>query len=90
MPLSTIATTMTRSMASANSIERSCARPFDRLDVEARPCDAVIAQNPKPLQDLKAGRQAAMGALVGMIMKTTKGLNPKVVQERLRHKVTGS
>jgi aspartyl-tRNA(Asn)/glutamyl-tRNA(Gln) amidotransferase subunit B len=49
--------------------------------------DALIAQNPKPLQDLRAGRQAAMGALVGMIMKTTKGLNPKVVQERLKEKV---
>ena len=49
--------------------------------------DAIIAQNPKPLQDLKAGRMAAMGALVGMIMKSSKGLNPKVVQERLKAKL---
>jgi len=49
--------------------------------------DALIAQNPQPLQDFRAGRQAAMGALVGMIMKSTRGLNPKVVQERLREKV---
>ena len=28
-----------------------------------------------------------MGALVGMIMKGGKGLNPKVVQERLRAKL---
>ncbi len=49
--------------------------------------DALMAQNPKPLQDLKAGKQAAMGALVGMIMKATKGLNPKIVQERLRERV---
>jgi aspartyl-tRNA(Asn)/glutamyl-tRNA(Gln) amidotransferase subunit B len=49
--------------------------------------DALIAQNPQPLQDFKAGKQAALGALVGMIMKTTKGLNPKIVQQRLREKV---
>jgi len=49
--------------------------------------DTLIAQNPKPLQDLKAGRQAAMGALVGMLMRQAKGLNPKIVQERLREKL---
>ncbi|MCC6423284.1 MAG: Asp-tRNA(Asn)/Glu-tRNA(Gln) amidotransferase subunit GatB [Phycisphaerales bacterium] len=49
--------------------------------------DALIAQNPKPLQDLKAGKQAAMGALTGMLMRQAKGLNPKVVQERLREKL---
>jgi Asp-tRNA(Asn)/Glu-tRNA(Gln) amidotransferase B subunit len=47
----------------------------------------VIAQNPKPLQDVRAGKMAAMGAVVGMIMKSGKGLNPKLVQERLRAKL---
>ena len=28
-----------------------------------------------------------MGALVGMIMKIAKGLNPKIVQERLQQKL---
>jgi len=42
--------------------------------------EALIAQNPRPLQDYKTGKQAAMGALVGMVMKTAKGLNPKMVQ----------
>jgi Asp-tRNA(Asn)/Glu-tRNA(Gln) amidotransferase B subunit len=28
-----------------------------------------------------------MGALVGMVMKSAKGLNPKLVQERLRAKL---
>jgi aspartyl-tRNA(Asn)/glutamyl-tRNA(Gln) amidotransferase subunit B len=51
--------------------------------------DALIAQNPKPLQDVRAGKQAAMGALVGMVMKSGKGLNPKMVQERLRAKLGG-
>jgi len=49
--------------------------------------DAIIAQNPKPLQDYRAGKQTAMGALVGMVMKSGKGLNAKVVQERLKQKL---
>ena len=48
--------------------------------------DALIAQNPKSLQDYRAGKQAALGSLVGMVMKSAKGLNPKVVQERLKGK----
>jgi aspartyl-tRNA(Asn)/glutamyl-tRNA(Gln) amidotransferase subunit B len=50
--------------------------------------DALIAQNPKSLQDFKAGKQAALGSLVGMIMKSTKGLNPKIVQERLKERLS--
>ena len=51
--------------------------------------DALIAQNPKSLQDFRAGKQAAFGSLVGMIMKGPggRGLNPKVVQERLRERL---
>jgi aspartyl-tRNA(Asn)/glutamyl-tRNA(Gln) amidotransferase subunit B len=49
--------------------------------------DKLIAENPKPLQDFKAGKQAAMGALVGMVMKNAKGLNPKMVQEALRKRL---
>lgn len=49
--------------------------------------DAMIAQNPKSLQDYKAGKLAALGALVGMVMKSGKGLNPKLVQERLKQKL---
>src|SRR5688572_28347357 len=45
--------------------------------------EKLVAQNPKPLQDYRAGKAAAFGALVGMVMKNAKGLNPKVVQERL-------
>lgn len=51
--------------------------------------DAVIAANPKPLQEYRAGKAAAMGALMGMVMKGGKGLNPKLVQERLKEKLGG-
>jgi aspartyl-tRNA(Asn)/glutamyl-tRNA(Gln) amidotransferase subunit B len=50
--------------------------------------DAMIAQNPKPLQDYKGGKQAALGALVGMVMRNGQGLNAKVVQERLRERLS--
>jgi aspartyl-tRNA(Asn)/glutamyl-tRNA(Gln) amidotransferase subunit B len=51
--------------------------------------DALVAQNPRPLQDYRGGKQAALGALVGMVMKSVKGLNPKVVQERLAGRLKG-
>ncbi len=50
--------------------------------------EALVAQNPRPLQDYKAGKQAALGALVGMVMKSVKGLNPKIVQERLKQRLS--
>jgi aspartyl-tRNA(Asn)/glutamyl-tRNA(Gln) amidotransferase subunit B len=49
--------------------------------------DAVIAANPKIVADYKGGKQAAIGSLVGQVMKSTKGLNPKLVQERLKAKL---
>ena len=49
--------------------------------------DALLAANPKPIADYKAGKQAALGALVGMVMKNGKGLNPKLVQERLKERL---
>jgi aspartyl-tRNA(Asn)/glutamyl-tRNA(Gln) amidotransferase subunit B len=49
--------------------------------------DALLATNPRPVADYKAGKQAALGALVGMVMKSGRGLNAKVVQERLKAKL---
>ncbi len=49
--------------------------------------DALLADNPKPLQQYREGKQAAFGALIGQVMKRGKGFNPKVVQERLRAKI---
>ena len=44
----------------------------------------VIANNPKAVEDFKAGKKKAVGALVGQIMKETKGkANPKVIYELL-------
>jgi aspartyl-tRNA(Asn)/glutamyl-tRNA(Gln) amidotransferase subunit B len=46
--------------------------------------EAVLATNPPGLADYKAGKQSALGSLIGAVMKQGKGLNAKVVGERLR------
>ena len=44
----------------------------------------AIAANPKAIETYKAGKQAALGAVVGWIMKESKGkANPAVVNEML-------
>ena len=50
---------------------------------------AAIDANPKAVADFKSGKQAALGSLVGAVMKSAKGLNPKMVQERLKEKLSG-
>ena len=49
--------------------------------------DAVLATNPKPLQDYKAGKATALGGLVGLVKKADRGFDAKVIQERLRAKL---
>lgn len=49
--------------------------------------DTMIAQNPKPLQEYRGGKAAALGALTGMVMKQGRGFNAKLVQERLKAKL---
>ena len=45
---------------------------------------SVIDANPKPVADYKAGNKKAIGALVGQIMKQTKGrANPALVNQLL-------
>ena len=50
--------------------------------------DEVIAKNPKPVEEYKAGKKKAIGALVGQIMKATKGkANPQMVNQLLAKKL---
>lgn len=44
---------------------------------------AVIAAKPEVVADVKAGKQAAAGPLIGMIMKQVAGADPKAVREML-------
>ncbi|WP_440253274.1 Asp-tRNA(Asn)/Glu-tRNA(Gln) amidotransferase subunit GatB [Dialister succinatiphilus] len=50
--------------------------------------DEVVGKNPKAVEDFKAGKKKAVGALVGQIMKATKGkANPRVINELLNKRL---
>ncbi len=50
--------------------------------------DAVIAANPKPVADYQGGNKKAIGALVGQVMKQSKGkANPAMVNQLLAAKL---
>ncbi|MDD5226254.1 MAG: Asp-tRNA(Asn)/Glu-tRNA(Gln) amidotransferase subunit GatB [Candidatus Omnitrophica bacterium] len=52
--------------------------------------EKAIAANPVAVAEFKAGKQKALGALVGAVMKETGGkANPKVVNEILQKKIQG-
>jgi aspartyl-tRNA(Asn)/glutamyl-tRNA(Gln) amidotransferase subunit B len=51
-------------------------------------CDEVIAANPKPAADFKAGNAASLNFLKGQVMKLSKGkANPQLVGEILERKL---
>ncbi|HTI69156.1 MAG TPA: Asp-tRNA(Asn)/Glu-tRNA(Gln) amidotransferase subunit GatB [Candidatus Limnocylindria bacterium] len=53
-------------------------------------CDDVIAANPGPSADFKAGKEAALNFLKGQVMKLSKGkANPGLVGEILARKIRG-
>ncbi|MEI9998028.1 MAG: Asp-tRNA(Asn)/Glu-tRNA(Gln) amidotransferase subunit GatB [Verrucomicrobiota bacterium] len=53
-------------------------------------CDQAIAANPKSVADFKAGKQNAVNALKGQVMKLSKGTaNPQLVGEILVKKLSG-
>ena len=50
--------------------------------------DEVIAANPKSVEEFRAGRDKAFNALVGQVMKATRGkANPQQVNELLRRRL---
>lgn len=44
---------------------------------------AVLGRNPKAISDFKAGKQNAIGALIGQVMKEIKGADPQAVREKI-------
>ncbi|MBI5785308.1 MAG: Asp-tRNA(Asn)/Glu-tRNA(Gln) amidotransferase subunit GatB [Rhodocyclales bacterium] len=52
--------------------------------------DAVLAANPKSVEEFRAGKEKAFNALVGQVMKASKGkANPQQVNDLLRQKLAG-
>ena len=54
----------------------------------AAPIAEVLKENPKAIEDFKSGKQAAIGFLVGQVMKKTRGqADPGLVAQELRKKI---
>jgi len=52
--------------------------------------DQVLAENPGPVSDFRGGKEKALTALVGAVMRATKGkANPQLVNGLLREKLAG-
>ena len=52
--------------------------------------DAVLAANPKSVEEFRAGKEKAFNALIGQAMKATKGkANPGQLTDLLKNKLTG-
>lgn len=49
----------------------------------------VVGRNPKAVADFQSGKQAAVGALIGQVMKQVKGADPQKVRELLIAKLQG-
>jgi aspartyl-tRNA(Asn)/glutamyl-tRNA(Gln) amidotransferase subunit B len=53
--------------------------------------DEAIAENPGPVEQFRSGKDGAINALVGQVMKKSRGsANPQVVQQILRQRLSGS
>ncbi|OYW12865.1 MAG: hypothetical protein B7Z55_17830 [Planctomycetales bacterium 12-60-4] len=50
---------------------------------------AVIEKNPKAVADFQAGKQAAVGALIGQVMKQLKGADAAAVREKIIARLMG-
>ncbi len=56
----------------------------------ARIVDEVLAANPKAVADFQGGKEQALGALVGQVMKATRGrADAKLVNKLLRERIGG-
>jgi aspartyl-tRNA(Asn)/glutamyl-tRNA(Gln) amidotransferase subunit B len=52
-----------------------------------RAIEAVLAKNAKIVEDVRGGKQAAVGPLIGQVMKEVKGADPKQVREMVLAKI---
>jgi len=67
--------------------EKGLVQISDTGEIEAI-VDSVIAANPQSVADFKAGKDKALGFLVGQIMRQTKGrANPEMVNKLLRERL---
>jgi aspartyl-tRNA(Asn)/glutamyl-tRNA(Gln) amidotransferase subunit B len=80
----------TTGRGAAEIVESEGLSRIDDQAVIAAAVQTVIDANPKAAADFRAGKQQALGALVGQVMKATKGkANPALVNQLLRSALGG-
>lgn len=62
-------------------------RDTGALDVAIQ---AAFADSPKAVEDFRAGKQQALGAVIGKVMKQIKGADAKAVRERVIELLSGN
>ena len=66
-------------------------RQISDADAVGAAVDAALAANPQAVDDFRAGKQQAVGFLVGQVMKATRGqANAALVQAAVRERLTGA
>jgi aspartyl-tRNA(Asn)/glutamyl-tRNA(Gln) amidotransferase subunit B len=74
--------------AAAIIAERGLVQVSDTGEIDSI-IEQVIASNPQQLAQYRAGKETLFGYFVGQVMKASKGrANPKVVNERLKEKLS--
>jgi aspartyl-tRNA(Asn)/glutamyl-tRNA(Gln) amidotransferase subunit B len=69
--------------------EKGLVQISDREEL-SRIVDQVLDQNPGPVSDFKGGKGKALTAVVGAVMRATRGkANPQVINDLLREKLGG-
>jgi len=69
--------------------EKGLIQITDREEL-GRIVDQVLAENPGPVADFRGGKEKALTALVGAVMRVTKGkANPQLINDLLREKLAG-
>ncbi|MFQ5847221.1 MAG: Asp-tRNA(Asn)/Glu-tRNA(Gln) amidotransferase subunit GatB [Candidatus Methylomirabilales bacterium] len=69
--------------------EKGLVQISDREEL-GRIVDQVLAQNPGPVSDFRGGKEKALTALVGAVMRVTKGkANPQLINDLLRERLAG-
>lgn len=67
--------------------EKQLVQIVDESEI-AKIVDAVLEENPQAAEDLKAGKQRALGFLVGQVMRLSKGkANPEIANRLISEKI---
>jgi len=68
-------------------VEREGLRQISDASALEEIVDRAIAENPGPVEQYRGGKEAALNAVLGAVMRQAKGADPKVVRELLTERL---